>query len=318
MATDLHPDVIKAINSLKSSKLGREYDRFARKTYGLSGARLAGKTVAEEFGGRSTKSGRGVVSSAGARGPAQFIPSTREAFIKQFGIDPWANDKQAIEGLMLHQLKYGGLKGYNPGMPSYAQEVLDQKVHMGPTGGRAAAPTQTQAAPRLAQDFSQERADARRRLLLGGEPTFQRLLAYKAQVSQLKDVPAKATTAKPTAKTAKSDAVPGKGNIYEVFYDPIGEYWDSGTTNKGAIGGHSDHVHVSGDHQYLIKLGRYAESLGLHVGENSAFDGSVPTSGHVEGSFHYKDMAIDVSGKPAAMRKFARVALKEAQSGRGR
>src|SRR5688572_26477475 len=114
---DLHPDVVRAIRKLSESKLGRKYDKFDRRRYGLSGPTLAGKTVAGEFGGRSTATGQGVVSSAGARGPAQFIPSTREAYIKQYGVDPWAGDKQAIKGMMLHHLSTG-VEGYNPGMPT--------------------------------------------------------------------------------------------------------------------------------------------------------------------------------------------------------
>src|SRR3712207_4199100 len=99
---DLHPDVVRAITRVSKSPLGRKYDRFARKRYGVRGSVLAGKTVAGEFGGRSTRTGRGVVSSAGARGPAQFIPSTRDTYRRQYGIDPWRSDREAIIGMMRH------------------------------------------------------------------------------------------------------------------------------------------------------------------------------------------------------------------------
>lgn len=42
------------------------------------------------------------VSSAGARTPYQFIPSTRAAFIKQYGIDPWADPTQATDAAAIH------------------------------------------------------------------------------------------------------------------------------------------------------------------------------------------------------------------------
>jgi hypothetical protein len=108
-----------------------------------------------------------------------------------------------------------------------------------------------------------------------------------------------------------------KGGIYEVFYDPEGKYWDSGGVQAGQIGGHSDHVHVSADRGYIVKVGHLAESLGLHVGEQRRFGGT-PTGGHTSGSYHYKDMGIDVSGDPTAMRKFARIMMAEAQRGHGR
>jgi hypothetical protein len=36
--------------------------------------------------------------------------------------------------------------------------------------------------------------------------------------------------------------------------------------------------------------------MGLHVGENPHFGGVTPV--HVQGSYHYKGEAIDVSGDP--------------------
>lgn len=35
------------------------------------------------------------------------------------------------------------------------------------------------------------------------------------------------------------------GRAKEVFYDPLGYYWDNGKIAKGSIGGHSDHVHIT-------------------------------------------------------------------------
>jgi hypothetical protein len=49
----------------------------------------------------------------------------------------------------------------------------------------------------------------------------------------------------PAAMRAFAEAAIKSGKYREVFYDPIGYYWDEGRLVKGSIGGHSDHVHVS-------------------------------------------------------------------------
>lgn len=200
---DLHPDVVRAISQLSGTRLGRRYNRFAKRRYGVSGPKLAGKTVSAEFGGRSTKTGRGVVSSAGARGPAQFIPSTRQAYIDKYGVDPWAGDKQAIKGLMLHQLSTG-VEGYNPGMPTYKNLVLGQKLNAedrralkGAAGGKGSLTLEGAKSTDVAlqsrtipgQSFAKERRQARRELLLGGNLSLENLLEYKSSINSMQDVP---------------------------------------------------------------------------------------------------------------------------------
>jgi hypothetical protein len=341
-AVDLHPDVVEAIRDLADTKLGRRYNRFAKKRYGVRGPILAGKTVAGEFGGRSTRSGRGVVSSAGARGPAQFIPSTRQAYMQRYGVDPWAGDKQAIKAMMLHHLNTG-VEGYNPGMPTYRDYILGQRLNKADRRALKRSDLNgnfTLEGPRRTkvkldkrvvpgQSFEAEREAARRELLLSGDFDLEKLLAYKASVNSLRDVPARTVpgdlkvkrTQGPDVKVqgrGRSRVAPNTpGGIYEVFYDPLGKYWDSGSVQKGAIGGHGGHVHVSADEEYVVKLGRLAQSMGLHVGEQDAFGGR-PTSGHTQGSFHYRGMAIDVSGDARKLRKFARIVMREARRGRGR
>lgn len=341
MATvDLHPDVVAAIRDLAKSPLGRRYNRMARRRYGVSGARLAGKTVAGEFGGRSTATGRGVVSSAGARGPAQFIPSTRQAYMQKYGVDPWANDRSAIKGLMLHQLNTG-VEGYNPGDPGYKDYILGQRLNRedrralrganSQSGQLGRAPsTQVELGSRTipGQSYAAERDAAKRKLLLGGDISLRSLLEYKASINSMKDVPAR--TVRGDLKVTRDPGQPfkapvgqaanltGKGGIYEVFYDPLGRYWDSGGVRKGAIGGHDSHVHVAADRNLVVKLGKLAQSMGLTVSEQSKFGGR-PTGGHADNSFHYDDMAIDVSGgTPAKRRKYARIVMMEARRGRGR
>jgi hypothetical protein len=347
--TDLHPDVVNAISELASTKLGRRYDRFARKRYHVPGTILLGKTNAAEFGGRSTATGRGVVSSAGARGPFQFIRPTRDLYKQRYGVDAWAGDKQAAKAAMLHHLNTG-VEGYNPGMPTYKDLVLGQKLDpadrralrraaagggdsRGPGGSLTLQGPQqtdvtlgTRAIP--GQSFAADRQAAKRELLLGGDMSLRKLLEYKQTVGALQDVPARRVAGDIQVKRTKGAGVTvparggrgagGKskvkagGQIYEVFYDPMGRYFDSGKVVKGAIGRHGTHVHVSADPELADELGYLAERMGLTVDENETFGKVDPV--HTEESFHYKNMAIDVSGgTPAKLRKFARLAMQEAR-----
>lgn len=104
-------------------------------------------------------------------------------------------------------------------------------------------------------------------------------------------------------------AVGGKG-IHELFYDPLGAI-DEGKNIK-AIGGHSDHLHVSLRTEAAQRraLDR-ARRMGLAVGESTNQDVD-PV--HTKGSWHYKNyrrggnlrMAADISGKPEKMAAFYR------------
>jgi hypothetical protein len=76
--------------------------------------------------------------------------------------------------------------------------------------------------------------------------------------------------------------------------DVYGAVWD----------GHADHVHVAAGPKTIVELGKLAQRMGLHVGENPHFGGVAPV--HVSGSYHYKGEAIDVSGDPKRMNQYAR------------
>jgi len=67
--------------------------------------------------------------------------------------------------------------------------------------------------------------------------------------------------------------------------------------------GHADHVHVAAGPKTIVQLGRLAQDMGLHVGENPHFGGVAPV--HVKDSYHYKGEAIDVSGDPGKMNEYA-------------
>jgi hypothetical protein len=68
--------------------------------------------------------------------------------------------------------------------------------------------------------------------------------------------------------------------------------------------GHRNHVHVAAGPNTIVKLGKMAQEMGLHAGENPHFGGV--TAVHVPGSYHYKGEAIDVSGDPQKMKRYAR------------
>lgn len=132
-------------------RYGRTLDPIAQRyTDPVTGKRLSGealilKTVKGESGGR-----RDAVSSAGAKGIGQFMPGTRAAVIKQFGVDPWRSPEEAVHALTLHMRgKLGnatGLEGYNPGGgQSYVSYILGQRIGSqraaGGGGGGSGAPT---------------------------------------------------------------------------------------------------------------------------------------------------------------------------------
>jgi len=69
-----------------------------------------------------------------------------------------------------------------------------------------------------------------------------------------------------TSASGSSSKTSAKGNasgeIVELFYDPLGG-WDcesGGCRSIGAIGGHSNHVHIAGDKAVVEELIRIAQS----------------------------------------------------------
>ena len=99
----------------------------------LSGAALLVKVVSGE-----SSFDRNSVSPVGARGLAQFMPSSRAEAIRRFGVDPWRSPDEAVHAAALHlRGKINGstgLEGYNPGGgQSYVNYILQQRV--GPVGG---------------------------------------------------------------------------------------------------------------------------------------------------------------------------------------
>lgn len=118
-------------------RYGPTVDRVAAK-YGISGSALLAKLVKGETNFTHKRGGRLTTSSAGARGAAQFMPETRAAFIKRYGVDAWASPEEAVHAASIY-LRKSGLAAYNPGMKSYSSYILGQ--HVGDVGsGPVAAP----------------------------------------------------------------------------------------------------------------------------------------------------------------------------------
>jgi hypothetical protein len=83
-----------------------------------------------------------------------------------------------------------------------------------------------------------------------------------------------------------------------------GQVVNAAQTYSGVWNGHRNHVHVAAGPQTVVALGKLAQSMGLHVGENPHFGGVDPV--HVPGSYHYQGEAIDVSGGAGQMSRYAK------------
>lgn len=108
-------------------------------------------------------------------------------------------------------------------------------------------------------------------------------IARKAtrNVAKLSDLPALAPfkAVLPLPDTGGTDATgsSGGGGGNDLVKTPLGQL-------PGALGGST---------ATILQLGRLAQTMGLHVGENPLFGGVTPV--HVTGSLHYSGRAIDVS-----------------------
>jgi hypothetical protein len=115
-------------------------------------------------------------------------------------------------------------------------------------------------------------------------------------------------------KLSQSGGV-GKFPLLELIHTPLGFSYKNGQqVAPYAQGGHYNHVHVASDPNNIVKLGKLAQKMGLHVGENPHF-GGVTQGVHATNSYHYSGRAIDVSGNPGQMLKYARTVQKLYKSG---
>lgn len=135
-------------------------------------------------------------------------------------------------------------------------------------------------------------------------------LQFALGIKALKDNPGrlvsetKTTPGKPSPSSQPSSG--GKhGPLLELFWQ--GKHGVDVKNGKlvpqGFVSGHQDHVHVASGPKTIVELGRLAQQMGLHVGENPHFGGVEPV--HVQNSYHYRGQAIDVSGDPQKMARYA-------------
>jgi hypothetical protein len=152
-------------------------------------------------------------------------------------------------------------------------------------------------------------------------------LSFAQQAIGLKDVaPTTSSTSVtgpvgPPGSGGGGGAAPSAGGTFAQAHSPLLELiYNTGTGKgyavkdgakvsgpdyyRGVWAGHRDHVHVAAGPKTIVELGRLAQKMGLRVGENPHFGGVSPV--HVSGSYHYKGEAIDVSGDPGKMNRYAR------------
>lgn len=316
---DMHPDVIQAISSLAHTKLGKRFDRLARKRYGVSGKVLAAKQITGESGGN-----RNAVSSAGARGISQFIPSTRNEVLRKYGVDAYGSPKQAVAALEHYDLDRG-VAGYNPGMPTYTKYVLGQKLSQhtrkalkagdGYTAGDVTIPGPTSHSVTRStktipgESFAAERKQLRDQLFLSGQPlTMQRLLDYAAQRDQLRDVPARTVPGAIKVKERQGAPVRVKGGTPGKHAPTIAKF--DGKPVAGWIAPILKRARATGLWKGTVTSGFRTDAEQKRIYDSGVRPAAVPKSEGGSGSNHeggkFPLGAVDVSdakGLAAALRQ---------------
>jgi hypothetical protein len=133
-------------------------------------------------------------------------------------------------------------------------------------------------------------------------------------------VPGITTTVRSGSKGSSSSnkipsSLPGKhSGLFELIHNTgsggpgyavkNGQKVDGRSVYGGVWAGHRNHVHVAAGPNTIVKLGKMAQEMGLNVGENPHFGKVNPV--HAPNSYHYKGEAIDVSGDPHKMNRYAR------------
>lgn len=95
--------------------------------------------------------------------------------------------------------------------------------------------------------------------------------------------------------------------LLELFYDPLGGVKRG--QKIGAVGGHSDHVHVASGPKQLKALKKLAQDMGLTI--TSEDEGNPGDGVHTPTSYHYKGKALDIGGSPELMAKFTKRVAKK-------
>ncbi len=129
-----------------AKRYGASVDHIARRyTNPITGKPLSGAALLAKIVSGESSFDRNSVSPVGAKGLAQFMPSSRAEAIRRFGVDPWRSPDEAVHAAALHlRGKINGstgLEGYNPGGgQGYVDYILRQRVgSVGGSGSRSAS-----------------------------------------------------------------------------------------------------------------------------------------------------------------------------------
>lgn len=168
-----------------------------------------------------------------------------------------------------------------------------------------------------------DNAQARRDLIAGylaqgGVRNSDATATFAAAYRNAQDVPGTSSTSRVRSSSGSSSpssrtSGAGGSEVLELIHNngakgygiKNGQVVNGQQVFAGVWAGHADHVHVAAGPKTVVALGKLAQSMGLHVGENPHFGGVNPGA-HVPGSYHVKGEAIDVSGDPKLMDAFAR------------
>lgn len=217
-------------------RYGPSVNTLARRRYHVSGKQLLARLVVGESGDDPN-----AVSSAGARGRTQFIPSTRAAVKSKFGIDPWGSADEAVHAAALHlRGKLGnakGLEGYNPGDPSYPSYILSKRAKLtGKGGGGSLRSKMSSATSSAAGSFS---AGAATQVLAEPEqrpaiPTSSlQAPSFSAQAPVAQGYAPVDAGGGPAARPSLSDAISAQGQSVS-FSNPAQQKQSSGAVGSSS------------------------------------------------------------------------------------
>lgn len=273
------------------------------------------------------------VSPAGARGIAQMMPGTAKGWHVNPD-DPHAALNVAARNMAGYVKQFGSyekaLRAYNAGpgnvekskafgeTNAYVSTILGGR-HPSVSGvrpSRTPSSTRTTTTTTPGVDNRAARASLIQSFLSGGHGSDP--VSFALQARGLRDV--KPTSTSHTVRSRGASAGGGGSSsglhgspIKELIYNDGGKGFgikngqtvDGASFYSGVWAGHTNHVHVGAGPKTTVMLGRLAQKMGLHVGENPHF-GGVTQGAHVADSLHYKGEAIDVSSSDKAkMRAFA-------------
>lgn len=233
-------------------------------------------------------------------------PNGRTAVLKQTDLGPNESTGRNVDVTYSALGKLGYNQGNFPTDAQFRYEYIGKNPGKG--GGSGGAAPQRTTTTTTGPDY---KAQARRQaaaqwLLQGGRDPIQLATSVRAAEA---DAPAQQTTTTTTGGRRPTVSGPtsghGPGDLKELFWQGQGgiDVKNGAVVPQGFVSGHQDHVHVASGPKQVLRIAKQAQRMGLNVGENPNFGGVHPV--HVQGSYHYKGQAIDVSGDPAKMRAFA-------------